>query len=105
MSFQRAMAAGDLWEGEMVSIDLAGRRVLLVRTGGAVMAYEDRCSHQAHRLSEGSLHDGVLTCPAHRWTFAIASGKGVNPRCAQLTRFAVSEREGEVLVDVDQVYS
>jgi toluene monooxygenase system ferredoxin subunit len=102
MSFQRAIGGDELWEGEMMSVELAGHRVLLVRSGGAVFAYEDRCAHQAQRLSEGRLDDGVLTCPAHRWTFAVTSGSGINPRCAHLTRYAVSERSGDVLVDLEE---
>lgn len=48
-----------------------GREVVVWRLpDGGVGALDDRCAHQAMRLSIGTaLPDGCLVCVAHGWTF------------------------------------
>ena len=50
-----------------------GRQVLLVAAGGRVFAIANRCPHEGHPLSEGTLGPGcVLTCNWHNWKFDLA---------------------------------
>jgi nitrite reductase/ring-hydroxylating ferredoxin subunit len=48
--------------------------VLLVRSGGAVLALSDRCSHRGGPLHEGELVDGCVQCPWHGSRFVLADG-------------------------------
>jgi toluene monooxygenase system ferredoxin subunit len=101
MALRRVAALSALWKGDKMVVIVGGRRVLLVRPDDAVFAYEDRCAHLGVALSEGRLEGCVLTCAAHEWQYDAASGCGINPRTARLTRFAVVVQGDAIFVDVD----
>lgn len=77
----------DLWEGDMIAVDVAGQSVLLVNVDGNVRAYANRCPHQASALDEGDLDGQTLTCATHLWEFDALTGAGVNPDDACLRGF------------------
>ena len=100
MSFRRLGTRDTLWAGEMQSVEVDGRRVLLVDVDGHVSAFVDRCAHQGVPLSEGALAAGVLTCRVHEWQYDARTGVGLNPACARLERLRVELRGEEIWVDV-----
>lgn len=70
--------------------------LVLVRRGGSITAFEDRCPHAHWPLSEGELKNGILYCVGHGWEFDVLSG-----RC--LTVPGCSLRLIPVVIDQDQV--
>ena len=54
----------DLWEGDMIAVTVDGETVLLVNLDGTVLAYSNRCPHQASALDEGPLIPARMTCRA-----------------------------------------
>ena len=100
VGFEPAGRLDELWDGEMAPRTVGGRRVLLVRLGDEVRAYEDRCVHLGVALSEGQLDDRVITCPAHHYQYDAGTGRGINPRTACLTRYPVRLEAGAIWVDV-----
>jgi toluene monooxygenase system ferredoxin subunit len=92
------LTEAELWIGEMRGVVAAGEPLLVVRTDQGVCVYRDRCPHQGYRLSEGHLEHGVITCRLHRHTFDAASGAGVNPRNACLSRVASRVREDGAII-------
>jgi toluene monooxygenase system ferredoxin subunit len=101
MALQSVMPDGELWDGEMCGLVVAGRKVLLLRVRGEVYAYQDRCAHLGVALSEGALADGILTCRAHHYTYDASTGAGINPKTARLRKFEVVVRDGAIYVDVE----
>jgi toluene monooxygenase system ferredoxin subunit len=97
----RATTLEELWEGEMTSVTLNDRRIVLCHVADAVYAYDDRCPHQANPLSQGKLEDSLLTCAAHEWVFDVRSGHGVNPADACLLAFPVRLDGDTVLVNLE----
>lgn len=102
MTFQRVATRDDLWSGEMTSVVVAGRRVLLINIGDIIYAYADECPHKRTSLSAGSLNGNVLTCATHQWEFDACTGAGINPDNACLEAFAVTIENGDIFVDVGQ---
>jgi len=100
VAFEPAGAVDELWDGEMASCTVGGRKVLLVRIGEAICAYEDRCAHLGVALSEGQLDDRVITCAAHQYQYDALTGRGINPRAVCLVRFPVRIDAGTISVDV-----
>lgn len=93
-----ATSLDELWEGEMLEVEVEGEAVLLIHLpGGKIVAYQGICPHQYFPLADGELKDGTLTCSAHRWQFDAATGLGVNPRGCRLYRY-------EVKLEGDQVF-
>jgi toluene monooxygenase system ferredoxin subunit len=102
MSWRRVMAREDLWDGEMIGLEVDGRRVVVLNVAGCIVAYEDACPHQRVRLSEGRFDGCSLVCRAHEWTYDAASGLGINPRRARLAPIGVRIAGGSVWLDVPE---
>jgi toluene monooxygenase system ferredoxin subunit len=102
VTFRPALRRQDLWIGQLVGVSVAGVPVLLVGLEDRVCAYEDSCTHQRVKLSEGTLEGNVLTCGAHGWCYDALTGAGINPSDTALKRFAVRVEDGDILVDVEE---
>ena len=100
MTAHRIGPLAELWAGDLVAAQVAGTRLLVVRIGDEVHAYEDRCAHLGVALSEGTLDGEVLTCAAHHWTYDVSTGRGINPRTACLVRFPVTIEHGVIYVEL-----
>ena len=101
MSFHRAFAEQELWDGDMRSHVTNGQRFVVLRTDGLLRAYRDICPHLGSTLSDGRLEDGVLTCRHHCWAFSARSGCGVNPSGVRLDAVAIRIVDGMIEIDVD----
>jgi len=97
--FCKAMPLCDLWDGDMHAVIVDGRKVLLIRNGNHVYAYEDRCAHLGLPLSDGYLHDCKLTCAGHHFEYDACTGAGINPKNRQLNVLPVRIEKGDVYVD------
>ena len=64
----------ELTDGTPRKAQVDGRAVLVYRENGKVYAMEDACSHAGGPLSEGEVHDGVVTCPWHGSQFRLTDG-------------------------------
>ena len=78
----------------------------VIRFGGAVHAYLNRCRHRSLELdwNEGEFFDAFgehLLCATHGARYAPASGTCVGGPCggAGLVKLAVSEQNGDVLLE------
>jgi toluene monooxygenase system ferredoxin subunit len=100
MTFRAAIEDAELWEGEVTGVTVDGVPVVLIRLGGEVHAYVDRCAHLGFPLSRGQLAHGVLTCSAHGWEFDAKTGCGRNPRAARLHPLPLRIEGDLILVDV-----
>jgi toluene monooxygenase system ferredoxin subunit len=100
MAFRRAAELEELWDGEMAPCVVDGRKIVLVRIGEAICAYEDRCVHLGVALSEGQLDERVITCSAHQYRYDALTGRGINPKAVCLTRYPVRIESGAIWVDV-----
>ena len=103
MGFQKVAKREDLWSGEMMGLEVNGKRILLVNIDNHVYAYADACPHQNSRLSEGTLTDKILRCTRHHWEFDVCSGSGVNPQNACMEPFPIRLDGEDILVDIDCV--
>ena len=63
--FIEVAKAGELKSGEIKSVVVQGREILLARVGEQYFAAEDRCRHMGGKLSRGKLEGTVVTCPLH----------------------------------------
>jgi toluene monooxygenase system ferredoxin subunit len=89
----------DLWEGEMIDVQVGDEFILLVHlAGGSIRAYQGRCPHQRTTLADGKLEGRILTCSAHSWQFDLSTGEGVNPRSCQLHRYEVKIENAAISV-------
>ena len=99
MAFERVAALEDLWDGEMRSLAIRGKKLLLVKLDGQVYAYEDRCAHLGLSLGDGRLENGVITCKAHEYQYDARTGLGINPKVARIRSYPVALDGDFIAVD------
>jgi naphthalene 1,2-dioxygenase system ferredoxin subunit len=75
----KAASRGDLAEGEVLGLVLAGKEIALYDIDGTVYATDDVCTHAYARLSDGWLDKGEIECPLHAGRFDVRTGKVLCP--------------------------
>ncbi len=104
MSYVKACAADELWEGDMVEVEVNDHLVVLVWPNhGDIHAYQGICPHQDIPLAEGKFDGRVLMCRAHQWTFDANTGSGINPGNCRLARYPVKVEDDAIYVDTEGV--
>ena len=101
MSFERAAAADAVRESSPQVVTVGGRTLGLFYHEGSFHAIDNRCPHMGFPLSEGSVDDGVLTCPWHHARFELSGGDTFDPFADDVTTFPVEVRDSDVYVDPD----
>ena len=77
----RAAGSGDLTEGEVIGVAVAGRDIAIYKIDGELFATDDCCTHAYARLSEGWLDRDEIECPLHAGRFDIRTGAATAPPC------------------------
>jgi nitrite reductase (NADH) small subunit len=44
---------------------------------GSIFAINNICPHKKGKLSEGLVHDKIVTCPLHNWDIDLVSGEAL----------------------------
>jgi len=78
-SWVRAARRGDLAEGEVLGVELAGRSIALYAADTGIFATDNICTHAYACLSDGWLDGEVIECPLHAARFDIRTGKVLDP--------------------------
>jgi nitrite reductase/ring-hydroxylating ferredoxin subunit len=68
---------GMLTVGTMTDVAVGDETVLLVRLDDGYHAMQERCPHRRAHLSNGTLADGVITCPWHGSRFEASTGRNL----------------------------
>lgn len=97
-------------EGGVLPVRLLGEDLVLWRSGGQALAFQDLCIHRGSRLSLGKVRGGRLACAYHGWEYA-PSGQCARipahpeqqpPAKAQAVTYRLQERYGLVWVSLGQ---
>ncbi len=95
--FVAVMDAQDLVDGKLTRVDVSGIPAVLLKQGQSIYAIGATCTHLAGPLAEGTVKDGVVTCPWHGSSFCMADGSVVNgPAVYAAPTFAVRMRNGKI---------
>ncbi|WP_338740823.1 Rieske (2Fe-2S) protein [Haloplanus salilacus] len=99
--FERVVTADEAREASPQVVTAAGRTLGLFYHEGSFHAVDNRCPHMGFPLTEGSVDDGILTCPWHHARFELSCGDTFDPFADDVTAFPVEVRDGDVYVDPD----
>ena len=78
-SWVRAAGCGDLAEGEVLGVEVAGRSIALYAADDGIFATDNICTHAYACLSDGWLDGDVIECPLNAARFDIRTGKVLDP--------------------------
>lgn len=76
--------------------------VAVFNVDGELFALDNRCAHKQQPLAEGVLRDGIVTCPAHLWRYAVATGERTDAPGFAVAGHPVTVADGLVVVDVPE---
>lgn len=101
--FIDAVSDDDLLDESALVIEVKGREIALVRSGGEVYALQNECSHAGQALGDGELiEEGVLECPGHGATFNVATGEVIGgPATEPVETFDVEVVDGMIRVAIE----
>lgn len=88
----------DFPEDDKLATKLGGWSVLILRVDDGYRAVNDRCTHQAARLSPGRVRRGAIMCPLHGARFDVATGRCIGGSYADLRNFEVKTEDGAISV-------
>lgn len=89
----------ELPEDRGTRVEVAGEKILLVRSGTEVFAYSAECPHAGGPLEKGAVCNGRIICPWHKGSFGVRDGALLEPPALEgLARYPVRIENGQVLV-------
>jgi 3-phenylpropionate/trans-cinnamate dioxygenase ferredoxin component len=94
----------ELPPGERRLVEWDDLEIGVFNCGGALLAIEDRCSHDDGDLVAGDFDQDTCTveCPRHGSRFDLQTGKPLTlPAYVPIDTFPVSVRDGVIKLEVD----
>ncbi|HEX6305968.1 MAG TPA: Rieske 2Fe-2S domain-containing protein [Anaerolineales bacterium] len=90
----------DIPDGKRKIIEVDGLSIGVFHHKGAWVALHNSCLHRGGPVCEGKLEADTLTCPWHGYQYDVRDGKLLLDPSANLTRYPVETRDGEVYIRV-----
>lgn len=102
--FVTVAKVGAIPEGTGTAFVVGERLVAVFNLGGGrYEAINDLCPHMGASLADGSVENGIVTCPWHAWRFRTSDGTWCdNPRIGT-DAFEVRIVDDEIQVSVEPV--
>jgi len=100
MSVHNVARFADLREDRGMQVEIGEQKIVLLRIGEQVRAYQGECPHAGAPLADGAICNGRLICPWHKAMFDVDDGSLCEPPALNhLTRFPAQVVNGQVQVD------
>jgi NADPH-dependent 2,4-dienoyl-CoA reductase/sulfur reductase-like enzyme/nitrite reductase/ring-hydroxylating ferredoxin subunit len=100
MPVHRVARIADVPEDRGLQVEIGACKIVLLRAGGQLRAYQGECPHAGAPLADGALCHGRLICPWHKAAFRAEDGALCEPPALDsLKRYPLELRGDEVWVD------
>ena len=97
-----ATAEADLWDDAGVSIVVQGLDIAIFRSGDAVYATDNLCTHGHARLCDGFVEGHEIECPLHQGRFDLRTGAATcAPAVDAVKTYPVRIEGGRVYLALD----
>ncbi|HUY88181.1 MAG TPA: Rieske 2Fe-2S domain-containing protein [Pirellulales bacterium] len=84
-----------------LEVEVNGKPIALFRVNGQVYAVDAACPHEGAPLAQGTVENGVVTCPWHGWTFNACTGCSLEPANQNLARYEALAEDGKIFIKVE----
>jgi nitrite reductase/ring-hydroxylating ferredoxin subunit len=99
--FEAVAKLSEVPPGAYNEYEIGGREIIVANIEGRLFAFTAICSHMDGPLVQGTLTNGVITCPWHFSEFRLEDGAVIKgPATAPIETYAVKVEGGQVLVAV-----
>ena len=101
--FVDAIPADEITPETAAVVEVDGREIAIVHTGGQFYALQNDCTHAAFPIGEGDLvGEGVIECPGHGSQFNVTTGDVLQgPALEALETYEVEVVDGMVRVAIE----
>ncbi|VVN33985.1 3-phenylpropionate/cinnamic acid dioxygenase ferredoxin--NAD(+) reductase component [Pseudomonas fluorescens] len=100
MALHRVARLADVPENRGLEVSIGETKIVLLRVGDQLRAYQGACPHAGAPLAEGAVCHGRLICPWHKAAFRIEDGALCEPPSLDsLKRYPLELRGDEVWVN------
>jgi len=100
--FVRVLDKDELPEGSAKTVEIAGKKILLVNDEGEIYALSAHCTHDGEELNAAEVHDHEVECPRHGARFSVETGDVTRmPAVYGLATYDVRVENGQIHVEVD----
>ncbi|MFQ5799135.1 MAG: Rieske (2Fe-2S) protein [Bacteroidota bacterium] len=98
---KKVAAVADVPPGTAKALKIDGKTIALFNINGSFFAIDDTCTHRGGPLSEGEVEDFQVTCPWHRATYDVRSGKVMGPPASQgVAQYNVRVEGSDIQIEV-----
>lgn len=91
-------------EGERKLLEVADKSIGVFHHKGCWYAIENKCLHRGGPIATGTLDEDVITCPWHGYQYNLTNGELLMDRSAHLEMYPVEVRDGEIHIQVKQMF-
>lgn len=77
-------------------------KYLIYREGDAFFAVTASCPHLGGPLEQGTIEEGCISCPWHKWRFDLKSGHCENVSNQQLRNYKVIVEKEKVYIELEE---
>lgn len=92
----------DIPDGGMRGFSEGDSKLLVLRDGDQIRAFQGACPHAGATLAEGVRCQGRIVCPWHHGSFAVDDGALLEPPAVDgLTRYRVEQTGGKYVIDTE----
>ncbi|EJM12341.1 NAD(P)H-nitrite reductase [Pseudomonas sp. GM18] len=100
MALHRVARFADVPLDRGLEVRIDKMKIVLLRVGDQLRAYQGRCPHAGAPLAKGALCEGRLICPWHKAAYRLEDGALCEPPSLDsLRRYPLELRDDEVWVD------
>ncbi len=100
-AFEAVTKTSDVPPGAYYEYEVGGKEIIVANINGRFYAFTAICTHMDGPLVQGTLVDGVITCPWHFSEFRVDDGSVIKgPAAAALATYPVKVQGEQVLVAV-----
>ena len=96
--YVKVASVSEARENNSQTVRVDGRTIGLFYHEDRFYATDNRCPHMGFPLTDGSVEDGILTCPWHHARFEISGGDTFDPFADDVQTYPVEVRDGDVYV-------
>jgi NADPH-dependent 2,4-dienoyl-CoA reductase/sulfur reductase-like enzyme/nitrite reductase/ring-hydroxylating ferredoxin subunit len=100
MALHRVARFADVPQDRGLEVRIDKTKIVLLRLGDQLRAYQGKCPHAGAPLAKGALCEGRLICPWHKAAYRLEDGALCEPPSLDsLRRYPLEIRDDEVWVD------
>lgn len=98
--WKRVCSLDEVAEGELKEFDVAGIKVVAVRSGDDFFVYPLRCPHMDEPLSTGMCDGATVTCSFHLWQWNMKTGESTGEAEIDLLLYPTKKEDGALFADM-----